>query len=223
MKLLTGLFPFSKGVKVNKKQLEAILVGNKEIDAWLPLLTKVLPKYDINTKERIAGFLSQCAHESSHFTRLVENLNYSEKLLLQVFPKYFKGGEEKLYGSKPGIRANTVAIANIVYANRMGNGNTASGDGWRYRGRGLIQLTGKNNYVMFAKAIGKTLAETVEYVQTKEGALESACWFWKTRGLNAAADKKDVELMTKLINGGRNGIESRKQYFTHAMQVLNNG
>lgn len=217
MKLLTGLFPFSKGVKVNKKQLEAILVGNKEIDAWLPLLTKVLPKYDINTKERIAGFLSQCAHESSHFTRLVENLNYSEKLLLQVFPKYFKNGAEQLYGRKP------EAIANVVYANRMGNGNTASGDGWRYRGRGLIQLTGKNNYVMFAKAIGKTLADTVEYVQTKEGALESACWFWKTRGLNAAADKKDVELMTKLINGGRNGIESRKQYFTHAMQVLNNG
>lgn len=217
MKFLAGLFPFSKGVKVNKKQLEAILVGNKEIDAWLPLLTKVLPKYEINTKERIAGFLSQCAHESSHFTRLEENLNYSSQRLLQVFPKYFKNGAEVLYNRKP------EAIANIVYANRMGNGNTSSGDGWRYRGRGLIQLTGKDNYAMFAKEIGKTLEQTVEYLQTKEGALESACWFWKTRGLNSAADKKDVELMTKLINGGKNGIETRKQYFTHAMQVLNNG
>lgn len=201
---------------MNQKQLEAILVGNKEAAQWLPLMNKLLPKYEINTKERIAGFLSQCIHESANFTRLEENLNYSDQRLVVVFPKYFKNGSEQFYNRKP------EAIANIVYANRMGNGDTASGDGWRYRGRGVIQLTGKTNYDNFAKSIGKTIEQTVEYLKTKEGALESACWFWKSHNLNYAADAKNVTLLTKLINGGTNGLAERQQYFVHALQILSN-
>lgn len=201
---------------MNVKQLAAILVGNKEVETWSPLLQKAFAKYDINTKERIAGFLSQCIHESANFTRIEENLNYSSEGLAKTFPKYFKNGSEQFYNRKP------EAIANVVYANRMGNGNTQSGDGWRYRGRGLIQLTGKDNYAMFAKALNKTLEQTVEYLKTKEGALESACWFWKTHNLNAAADAKDVVAMTKIINGGKHGLQERQQYFVHALQVLSN-
>lgn len=199
-----------------QKQLEAILVGNKEVATWFILMQKLFPKYEINTKERIAGFLSQCAHESANFTRLEENLNYSDERLVQIFPKYFKSGSAQFYARKP------EAIANVVYANRLGNGNTVSGDGWRYRGRGIIQLTGKDNYARFAEYKKKTLTEIVEYLKTKEGALESACWFWKTRNLNAAADTKNVEEMTRLINGGKNGLPERKQYYVHALQVLSN-
>ena len=201
---------------MNLKQLEAILVGNKEVATWFALMQKLFPIYGINTKERIAGFLSQCAHESANFTRLEENLNYSDERLVQIFPKYFKNGSAQFYNRKP------EAIANIVYANRLGNGDTASGDGWRYRGRGIIQLTGKDNYAKFAEYKKKTLAEIVEYLKTKEGALESACWFWKTHNLNAAADTKNVEEMTRLINGGKNGLAERKQYYVHALQVLSN-
>ena len=199
---------------MNKEKLEAILVGNKEVSIWLPLIEKYFKKYDINTKERMAGFLSQCIHESTNFTRFEENLNYSADGLLKIFPKYFTRESAISYHRKP------EAIANLVYGNRMGN--TEVGDGWKFRGRGIIQLTGKTNYVMFAKSIGKTLDQTIEYLKTKEGALESACWFWKTRNLNSVADTKDVKAMTKLINGGDHGLQSRQQYFTHALQVLSN-
>lgn len=205
-----------KPLPLSKEQLAVILHGNKEIDAWYAALIKILPKYKINTPKRIAAFLSQCGHESKNFTVLEENLNYSAEGLNRVFPKYFKnvGRNAAAYHRKP------EAIANLVYANRMGNGDVASGEGYKYRGRGVIQLTGKDNYGKFATVIGKTLDETVNYVKTKEGALESACWFWNSRGLNEAADAGDIVKVSKLINGGTNGLEDRIQRYEHAINVL---
>jgi putative chitinase len=111
-------------------------------------------------------------------------------------------------------------IANRVYASRMGNGNEASGDGYKYRGRGAIQLTGRDNYSAFATAIGKSIDETIAYLETLDGAIESACWFWKKNGLNEIADKKDILAMTKRINGGTIGLEDRKKHYEHNLKVL---
>lgn len=189
--------------------------NNKNPAALASALNKVLDKYEINTPNRVAGFLAQCGHESLDFTVLKENLNYSIKGLTTVFRKYFPTeASAKTYERKPNL------IANRVYANRMGNGPESSGDGWKYRGRGAIQLTGKNNYTAFAAAIGKTLDETIAYLDTLEGAIESACWFWKTNGLNAICDKDDIVTMTKKINGGTHGIEDRTARYTKAKSIL---
>jgi len=175
----------------------------------------VFEKYEINTKERVAGFLAQCGHESLDFTVLKENLNYGAKGLRGTFGKYFPDDATAAkYERKPEM------IANRVYASRMGNGNEASGDGYKYRGRGAIQLTGCSNYTAFAKDIGKTIDETIIYLETLEGAIESACWFWKKNGLNEIADKKDITLMTKRINGGTIGLEDRTKHWNNNLQVL---
>ena len=179
-------------------------------------MSLLFSKYDINSPPRIAGFVAQCGHESQNFKTLEENLNYSAEGLNKIFPKYFikAGRDAQAYHRQP------EKIANVVYASRMGNGDTASGEGWKFRGRGVIQLTGKDNYSRFAKHIGKSLDETIEYLKTKQGALESACWFWKTNGLNEIADSGDIVVMTKKINGGTIGLEDRKKHYEHAMAVL---
>ena len=200
--------------KINKIQVASLI--KKSSDEWYPLLTEMLPKYEINTAVRVAGFIAQCSHESVGFSILKENLNYSAEGLNKTFSKYFiKAGRDAAAYAR-----NPEKIANIVYADRLGNSDTASGDGWRYRGRGVIQLTGKNNYVAFGKYIHLTPTETSEYLETKRGALESACWFWKTNGLNAIADTQDILAMTKKINGGTNGLEDRKKLYKQALLVL---
>jgi len=203
-------------MNLTESSLVKMLPRNKNIGDLLTALNSVLPKYEINTVNRVAGFLAQCGHESLDFTVLKENLNYSAEALNRVFPKYFKnaGRDANLYARNP------EKIANVVYANRLGNGDTASGDGWRYRGRGAIQLTGKSNYAEFAKSIGKTLEETVAYLETMEGAIESACWFWKTRNLNQTCDNNDIVLMTKKVNGGTNGIEERTKHYNNNKKIL---
>ena len=199
---------------LTKAQVTQFIKKNPEV--WYPLLTELLPKYEINTDIRVAGFLAQCSHESGNFTVIKENLNYSAEGLNATFAKYFvKAGRD------PGTYArNPEKIANIVYADRLGNGNTASGDGWRYRGRGLIQLTGHDNYTAFGKTKQLTALETVEYLETPRGALESACWFWKTNKLNIPADAKDIVAMTKKINGGTHGLEDRKLQYSQALKIL---
>lgn len=179
-------------------------------------MTEMLPKYDIDTPERIAMFLAQCGHESGGFTVRTENLNYSAKALDSVFGKYFKRGgrDANEYARQP------EKIANVVYANRMDNGDEASGDGWKFRGRGYIQLTGRYNYTKFAEDAGLGLREAVEYLETVEGALESACWFWSTNGLNKMADAQDIKASTKRINGGYIGLEDREKHYKHALEVL---
>jgi len=202
-------------MKVTKEQLDKITTRNKNNAALAEALNKYLDKYEINTKNRVAGFLAQCGHESVDFTVLKENLNYGAKGLVGTFKKYFPDEATALkYERQP------EKIANKVYANRMSNGDEASGDGWKHRGRGAIQLTGKDNYTRFSTAIGKTIDETITHLETLDGAIESACWFWKTNGLNAIADKDDVVAMTKKINGGTIGLEDRKAHYEKAKQVL---
>jgi putative chitinase len=149
---------------------------------------------------------------------LKENLNYKAATLRKVFPKYFPTDAlAQTYANKPNKQE---AIANKVYANRMGNGPEESGDGYRYCGRGLIQLTGKQNYSWFAASLQISVEEASEYLQTFEGAAQSACWFWETNNLNAFADAGDIVGMTKRINGGTIGLEDRKKHYEHALHVL---
>lgn len=199
---------------ITSQELKRIIPNNNEIDGWCQALNDILPGYDINTPSRISAFVAQCAHESQGFTRTSENLNYSEKGLLSTFGKYFTREQARTYARQP------EKIANRVYANRMGNGNEASGDGWRYRGGGLIQLTGRANYQAFASAAAIDLVTAPEYVRTKTGAVESAAWFWKTNGLNKYADSRDIVKLTKKINGGTTGLEDRLAYYDRALSVL---
>jgi putative chitinase len=202
-------------MELTKQQLKELLPKNPYVDQWHKALSQLLPDYEINTPERIAAFIAQCAHESGGFLFLTENLNYKAESLLKVFPKYFKDmTTAKAYEKKP------EKIANRIYADRMGNGNEASGDGFKYRGRGLIQLTGKTNYTWFAASLEITPEEAAEYTQTFEGAAQSACWFWETNKINAFADKNDIVGMTKRINGGTIGLEDRKKHYEHALHVL---
>jgi putative chitinase len=168
----------------------------------------ILEKYEINTPKRVAAFKAQCHHESQGSTRKVENLNYSAQGLMNTWPSRFN--TQKLadeYARQP------EKIANKVYANRMGNGDEASGDGWKYRGRGFIQITGKDNYQAFSRCKGISLDDAVKYLETDEGALESACWYWQTRGLNGLADTGDIRGITKRINGGTIGIKERTELY----------
>jgi putative chitinase len=203
---------------LTKQQLTQLLPGNPYIDQWLDALNQLLPDYEINTPQRMAAFIAQCAHESGGFRTLKENLNYRAVTLRKIFPKYFPTDElANEYANKPNKQE---AIANKVYANRMGNGDEASGDGYRYCGRGLIQLTGKDNYSWFAASLGITVEEAAEYLQTFEGAAQSACWFWETNNLNQWADKGDILTLTKRIYGGTIGLEDRKKHYEHALHVL---
>jgi putative chitinase len=198
-----------------KNQLAQILQGNPYLDHWYEALSQILPEYEINTVPRVAAFLAQTAHESGGYKFLTENLNYRAVTLRKVFPKYFPTDElANQYAQQP------AKIANRVYANRMGNGPEESGDGYRYCGRGLIQLTGKSNYQNFADSIETPVEEVTEYLQTFEGAIQSACWFWESNNLNALADAGDIKMMTKKINGGFIGLEDRIKHYEHACHVL---
>jgi putative chitinase len=198
-----------------KEHLEAIIGKNPYMDYWHNAICEILPVYEINTPERVAAFIAQCAHESGYFRFLRENLNYRAESLMKTFPRHFKTLEEaKRYERKPEM------IANKVYANRMGNSDEASGDGWRYLGRGLIQLTGKNNYTLFAASIDTPLEEIPEYLQTFEGAIQSACWFWEQNNLNRFADSRDIITMSKRINGGTIGMEDRINKYNKALKIL---
>lgn len=200
------------------EQLAQLIPGNQYVQEWYDALVQLLPQYEINTPQRIAAFIAQCAHESANFTVLKENLNYRWQSLRKTFPKYFPTDAiAQRYASLPNKQE---AIANRVYANRMGNGPEESGDGWRYCGRGLIQLTGKENYSWFAASIEIPVEDASEYLQTFEGAVQSACWFWETNDLNRYADAGDIVGMTKVINGGTIGLEDRKNHYKHALHVL---
>jgi putative chitinase len=205
-------------MEITQEQLQQILPNNPYVDHWCEALNKILPEYQIDTPERVAAFLAQCGHESAGFTALHENLNYRAATLRKVFPKYFPTDElANQYASLPNKQE---AIANRVYANRMGNGDEASGDGFRYCGRGLIQLTGKQNYTRFADSVDMPLEEVPEFLETFEGAVQSACWFWTTNNLNQYADTGDILTMTKRINGGTNGLEDRQKHYDQALQVF---
>jgi len=202
-------------VELQIEQLRQIIPKNQYITYWYDALKQLLPDYEINTPERIAGFLAQCAHESGGFTAIKENLNYRAVTLRKVFPKYFSTDElAQQYAGKQ------EQIANRVYANRMGNGPEESGDGYRYCGRGLIQVTGKDNYFWYAESIQITPEEASHYMECFEGAAQSACWFWESNNLNSCADRRDILTMTKKINGGTIGLEDRTNHFNHALHIF---
>jgi putative chitinase len=196
-------------------QLRQLVPGAPHIDNWHEALDQLLDDYGINTPQRVAHFIAQCAHESGNFRFIRENLNYSAKGLMGTFKKYFPTEDLALqYQRKP------ERIANRVYANRMGNGDEASGDGWRYCGRGLIQLTGKDNYTFFAGSLGIPVEEAADYLATFEGAAQSACFFWEQNNLNRFADANDIKGLTRAINGGHIGLEDRIKHTNHALHVL---
>ena len=198
-----------------KQQLKEMIPKNPYVDQWFEAISEILPEYDITTPQRVAAFLAQCAHESGGFVFLKENLNYKAASLRRVFPKYFPDDAiAAQYAGKGEM------IANRVYANRMGNGDEASGDGWRYCGRGLIQLTGKNNYTFFAGSLDIPVEEASEYLQTFEGAVQSACFFWEQNKLNQWADTGDILTLTKRINGGTIGLEDRIKHYEHALHIF---
>jgi putative chitinase len=200
---------------LTKEQLAQIIPKNPYISEWYEALEQCLPDYDINTPQRIAAFLAQCAHESGGFRAIKENLNYKAATLRKVFPKYFPNDElAAAYAGKQEM------IANRVYGGRMGNGDEHSGDGFRYCGRGLIQLTGKQNYQSFADSIETPVEDIPHYLATFEGAVQSACWFWESNKLNQYADNGDILTMTKRINGGTIGLSDRQAHYTHALHVL---
>jgi putative chitinase len=194
---------------MTNEQLQQLGIDSK----WLQPLEDTFEKYEINTPKRQAAFIGQCAHESGNFKLLEENLHYSAASLMRVWPSRFPDVDvANQYANNP------EKIANKVYGGRMGN--TEEGDGWKYHGRGLIQLTGKENYGNCGSGIGVDLLSDPNLLVTPEYAALSAGWFWNKKGLNSLADAGDIETMTKRINGGLIGLEDRKAKIAKAEQVL---
>jgi len=173
------------------------------LSKYLPFLIETLDQYEINNPNRVENFLAQLAHESHGFKYTVENLNYSARRLRQIFRKYFTYEESLEFQRKP------ERIANRVYAGRMGNGDEASGEGYKYRGRGLIQLTGKYNYQQLSKATGIDFIKSPDKLKEPKYSLLAAAWYWNSRKLNGYADNIDVRAITRRINGGYNGLNDR--------------
>ena len=202
---------------LTSSQFKELFPNCKDPDGWVDAMNEVFPKYEINTPERIASFIAQCGHESGGWRVFSENLNYSAKALNAIFGKYFQRAarDAEPYHRQPEM------IANVVYANRMDNGDTDSGDGWKYRGRGPIQLTGKANYSSFAEDMDVDVVDNPDMVsEDKEVALMSAIWYWNKNGLNRYADSGDIKTMTKRINGGYIGLEDRIHHWKEALHML---
>ena len=186
-------------------------------DSVIDQIPSIESKFGINTSLRLAHFLAQAGHESGNFRLTQENLNYGAKGLVGLFGKYFTPISAKEYERKP------EKIANIIYANRMGNGSTTSGDGWKFRGRGYIQLTGRDNYTAFGKSIGVDIPANPDVVATTY-ALSSAAWFWSKNGLNKLADlgptTEVVTKITKRVNGGTIGLQDRIKHFNEYYNLV---
>lgn len=189
--------------------------NHDKLAALVDPLNDVMEKYSIDTRERAAAFLAQCGHESGGFNAIKENLNYKAESLVRVFPKYFPTAAlAEQYAHQP------QKIASRIYGGRMGNGDESTGEGYTYCGRGLIQLTGKNNYTAMAAEFDMTLEQVVPYLETYDGACMSAGWFWNKNNLNQFADSGDFTTLTKRINGGTIGLEDRKHHYDVALAAL---
>jgi len=218
------LTPFFKGINMSfefdftAEKLAHCLHKNKNPNAWFEALEKHLPAFEIVTPSRVAGFVAQCQHESADFTVLTENLNYSADALNKLFPKYFinAGRDAQEYHRQP------EKIANVIYASRMGNGDTASGDGWRFRGRGILQITGRSNYTQCSRDLFQddTLVDNPDYLTDPEYAILSACWFWHKNNLNQFCDSGDVVTLSKRINGGTIGLDDRIKHWNICLETF---
>ena len=193
---------------------------------YLDPLNTAMQLYGINTKERVAGFLSQIGHESGALSRVVENLNYRVDALLSLFSRQrISEDDARAYGRNDAIKqpADQESLANILYGGPWGAknlGNTEYGDGWKYRGRGLKQLTGRYNYKVCGEALGIDLVDNPELLEQPLPAALSAAWFWRTKNLDQHADVQDIEKLTRAINGGTLGLDERKRLFAAAMTTL---
>jgi putative chitinase len=196
---------------MTESQLQALDIDQK----WLEPLNAAFAKYDISTPARQASFIGQCSHESGNFRILEENLHYSATALMRVWPSRFPNLEVANQ-----FAGNAEKIANKVYAGRMGNGDEESGDGWKYHGRGLIQLTGKDNYANCGSSLSVDLLGNPDMLLDPKYAALSAGWFWGKKGLNSLADSQDYDTMTKRINGGLIGLDDRKANIAKAISVL---
>lgn len=182
---------------------------------WAVSLAEQMPQWHITGRDRVCAFLAQCAHESAGFTRFEENLNYSAEALMRTWPSRFPS----LQVAAPYAR-QPERIANHVYANRLGNGNEASGDGWKYRGRGAIQITGRANYRKAGEGVGFALeAHPADAALPAQGA-RVACWYWHFSGLNELADDGDFEGITRRINGGLIGLADRRTWLDRARTII---
>ena len=204
---------------ITVEHFQKIFPHCKITSGLIEAFTTLLPQYQIDNQNRIAGFISQCGVESAGWTCLEENLNYSAEGLIRTFGSHFNHDLSiaEQYAHKP------EAIANRIYANRMGNGDEASGDGYKYRGRGPIQLTGKSEYEQFAKAMyaddAATILDNPDYLHTDiNTALMSAIWFWHSRNLNKYADVQDIKMLTEHVNGGFLGLAQREEYFKEIVE-----
>lgn len=210
-----------------------VAVGVKEPNKWLQAVVETCVEFEINTPSRVAAFLAQTSHESAGYTMLTENLNYKAATLAACWPNRFAelGPDKKPKKDEKGkliptAVANNIAgkpelIANLVYSSRMGNGPAESGEGWKYRGRGLKQLTGKDNYARCGRDLGLDLVGNPDLLLEPMAAARSAGWFWKANALSAFADRNDLEGMTKKINGGLIGYEKRKALFDKCLAAIN--
>jgi putative chitinase len=194
------------------EKLKACLPACQHPDQWVDPINKVIAKYDINTPLRLACFLSQTAYESNSYNVLIEDLNYNADQLVKYWPNLFTGTTAQAYAHQPD------KIANRIYGNRLGNGSTD--DGWKYRGRGIIQTTGKANYTNVAVKLSIKAVEQPDLLLTPLYAALSAGLYWATNGLNAYADKSDIITITKKINGGVNGLSDRVKLFNHIITIL---
>ena len=208
---MTFQFPFTVD------QVTRMLPHNVEPALWYDALSNNLPAFHVETIPRVAAFIAQCSHESAEFTVMHENLNYRASSLIATWPTRFNESNAAQYEKNP------IKIANFVYAKRMGNGDEASGDGYKYRGRGPIQITGKRNYAACSQALfgDDRLVQTPDLVEMdKDVAIKSACWYWDTRDLNHPADENDIVTITKKINGGTTGISDRLAKYKNALSIL---
>ena len=198
---------------ITTQQLLQILPNAGQVaGVFVPVLNTAMSRYQIVGLKRVAAFIAQVGHESGQLTRLVENLNYSADALRKTWPSRFNAELASTAARKP------EQIANIAYGNRMGN--TAAGDGWKYRGRGLIQITGKKNYGACGEALGLDLIAQPELLEKPQHACMSAAWFWATSGLNTLADLGAFDTITQRINGGQNGAADRQAQYAKALKVL---
>jgi putative chitinase len=213
-----------------------VAAGVKQATAqkWVEAVAAACQEFNIDTPQRIAGFLSQCAHESGGFERLQENLNYSADGMAGIWPKRFavlgpdgkpvkKDGKNQPNKFALALHRKPEMIANVVYSGRMGNGPTESGEGWKYRGRGLKQLTGKTNHSNCSKGLGVDLVDNPDLLLEPIYAARSAAWFWSTSKCNVFADAEDIEGLTRRINGGLIGIDDRKKRYASAVRSFSAG
>lgn len=223
-------------MNVELKHLQAVKV--KEPEKWLPFIRETCERYQINTKNRIASFLAQTAHESGGYTMLEENLNYSDATMAAVWPNRFavqepdpnKPGKTRAKKDEKGknipnafakaLHRKPEAIANTVYSNRMGNGTIESGEGWKHRGMGLKQLTGKDNHKRCGDALGADFVSNPELLLEPKWAALSSGWFYSVNRLSDYADKDDLEGQTKKINGGLIGIDDRKKRYKDCLASM---